>query len=99
MYMSRRRRTRGAASCIARTTDDAGTGDTKVYGVGGSAEIEGWASRRGHFKISADLASEKVVDLAMPRHRGRLTSSAIYENRVTAAFAQEHTTIPFEMTN
>ena len=57
------------------------------------------ASRRGDFKISANFASEEVVDLAMPRHRGRLTSSAIYENRVATTFAQKHTTISFEMTN
>ena len=55
--------------------------------------------RRGDFKIAADFASEEVVDLAMPRHRRRLTSSAIYENRVAATFAQKHTTVPFETTN
>ena len=60
---------------------------------------EMWVSRRCDFKIAADFASEKIVDLAMPRHRGRLMSSSIYENRVAATFAQEQTTIPFKMTN
>jgi hypothetical protein len=60
---------------------------------------EMWVSRRCDFKIAADFASEKIVDLAMPRHRGRLTSSSIYENRVAATFAQKYTTVLFEMTN
>ena len=50
-----------------------------------------------NFKLTADLAAEEVVDLAMPGHRARLASGSIDVHRMARAFAQELTAVVFEV--
>jgi hypothetical protein len=61
----------------------------------------GEGMRRGlrfrHFQVSADLASQQLVQLAMPRYRRDLSRFAVDVNRVGAALAEELTPVRLEM--
>ena len=46
-----------------------------------------------HAKIAADLPSQMVVDLAVPRNRRNAPRSGIDENRVLGTFPQKRTSV------
>jgi hypothetical protein len=48
-------------------------------------------------EITADLSSEKVIDLPVARHRRSAVRRAIYVNGVLAAFSKKLTTMPLKV--
>jgi hypothetical protein len=52
-------------------------------------------SRLRNFEVTTDLASEKIIDFPVTGHCRCFAGRAIHVNGVSAAFSEQHASVPF----